>query len=204
VEVAPSGAGRLEQRTRGVLNPADTYTLVTPEGRNIQVSRYKGAWLVADAVDHAMHLRRNMPPERITRVYAKGAFQPTGPERVGRWAGTLYRLALGRWEFEELSEFVLMKSSEYAPVGRVLGANYADALRAWPIDPPMYKRQMSELFATGLPLRIGDATLKTLTTRKTEPSRFRAPARPLSRQELFDLFDSDAPKIAPRPRPIRN
>jgi hypothetical protein len=203
VEVSPDGLGRIEQRRAGAAAPAESYTLVTADGRNLAVSRRRGAWLVADAVDYGMHLRRNMPRENPPAALVKSLFQPAGTERVGNWAGVRYRLPEKPWAYEAPSEMVVMKSGDYGPLGRVLGANYTYSLRLWPIEPPKHMRQMADLLATGLPLRIGDATLKTLTLRRADPSRFQPPSRPLTRDALFGLLDADAPKAGNPPQAIQ-
>jgi hypothetical protein len=185
VEAGPGGAARIEQRKKGSTSPGESYTLVTLEGRNLAVSRRGEGWRVADAVDLGLALRRGQAPQPTPSPLVRAAFAEAGTERVARWTGTRYVLPEKPWTYDAPSEIVVMKSGELAPVGRALRANYLHSLRGWPVEPPAHMKQMADLFAAGMPLRIGDATLKSIEKRPADPSRFRPPAPVLSREALF-------------------
>ena len=196
VEVAPNGVGRIGMRPYGSKALTESYGLVTAQGQNLDVRRRNGVWLVADAIDYSNYLRRGGSP-RTPPSLSNGSFRAMGTERVGKWTGTHYVLSEKPHAYEGPSDIVVMTNTKFARLGRVLGANYLYSMRGLPFEPPKHIRQMADLFALGVPLRVGDMTIKELETRKSDASRFRPPSQLLSKDELYRVLDADRPKGPP-------
>jgi hypothetical protein len=189
VEAGANGWGRVEERGRGD-SELGGYTLTTPEGRNLVVTRRKEGWVVADAVDHMMWAQRDYPPPASPEP--EGRFVESGPHQVGAWTGTGYRMSAGycgSW-----TRFAVLREPGLETFGRMLRRSLLHGARER--RAPACELQAIELMGQGVVLWVDDPemTLEKIERRSIDPGRFRPPSRTLSRDELFRLLDSNLPK----------
>lgn len=190
IEAGADGWGRFEDRGRGQTSEIDRYTLTTPEGRNLVVTRRKDGWIVADAVDQLAWDHRNWPPPAASEP--KGRFVESGPHKVGAWTGRSYRMSegyCGSW-----TRFAVLHERGLEAFGRMFRRSMLHG--AAERRAPPCELQAIELMAQGVVLWVDDpeVTLEKLERRTIDPARFRLPSKILSRDELFRLLDSDLPK----------
>lgn len=190
IEAGANGWGRVEERIEGGPTELRPYTLTTPDGRNLVVTHRREGWVVADAVDHMAWARRNSPPPAATEP--KGRFVESGPQQVGAWTGTGYRMSTGycgAW-----TRIVVMHEPAFETLSRMVRRSllYGARERA----APACELQAIELIGKGVLLSMDDPqmTLEKIERRPIDPARFRPPSPILSRAELFRLLDSGLPK----------
>ena len=166
----------------------DRYTLTTPEGRNLVVTREKDGWMVADAIDHCCG-RSVLAAAEIPEP--KGRFVESGAQKVGGWTGTGYRMSTGScgaW-----TRFVVLREPGLEAFGRMLRRNLLHGAKER--GAPACEIQAIELMGQGVLLWVDDpeVTLEKLERRSVDPARFRPPSRILSRAELFRRLGADSP-----------
>lgn len=199
VEAGADGWGRMEQRGSGPPTPLESYTLVTPEGRNLKVMLRQGRWIVAEFRDYdAWGKSDSRPPEPLPAP--KGRFVEDGEQKVGEWTGTAYRMTTQTCQ--DWGRFVVKREPGLEVFGRVMRGNLlygAKDRRAPPCE-----LQAIDRIGEGVLLWIDspETKLEKLEFRKIDPERFRLPSQPLSRSALFALLDAGRPKqVAPAPYP---
>ncbi len=190
MEAGADGWGRIEDRGLAAAGEVGSYTLTTPEGRNLLVTRRKEGWVVADAVDQLIWEQRHRRP--LTTDGPRGRFVESGPHKVGAWTGTGYRMTegyCGAW-----TRFAVLREPGLESFGKMLRRNLLYGARERRAPP--CELQAIGLMAQGVVLWVDDprVTLEKLERRPIDPARFRPLSRILGRAELFRLLDSGLPE----------
>lgn len=190
IEAGANGWGRVEERIRGGASELNPYTLTTPDGRNLVVTHGREGWIVADSVDRMAWERRRGPAP--VRTEPRGRFVESGPQKIGAWTGTGYRMSegyCGAW-----TRFVVMRDPGFEALSRMMRRSLLHGAKER--SAPACELQAIELMGQGIVLWVDDPEmiLEKLERRRVDPARFRPPSPILSRAELFRLLDSSLPK----------